>query len=142
MGRARAWQDRLGEGARERILICTGRIYHELDKERERRMDTTTAVITLEELYPFPEAELVNEIARHPSAQLVWVQEEPANMGAMFCVLPHLQRLAGYQPVWTVKRSPSASPATGSKKAHEIEQNTLISVAYYGRDNISIPKEK
>jgi 2-oxoglutarate dehydrogenase E1 component len=120
------------------VLICTGKICHELEREREQREDTSAAVITLEELYPFPESELADEIARHPSAQLIWVQEEPANMGAMFYVLPYLERLAGQRPVWTVKRSPSASPATGSKKAHQIEQRTLISMAFYAREDTSV----
>jgi 2-oxoglutarate dehydrogenase E1 component len=125
-----------------RILICTGKVRHELDKERERRKDMSTAIISLEELYPFPESELTEELAQHPSAQIVWVQEEPANMGAMSYVLPYLRRLAGHRSVWTVKRSPSASPATGSKKAHEIEQSAIVSLAFYARENTSIPKEK
>ena len=115
----------------KRILICTGKIGHELRDERKKRKDSSTAIIFLEQMYPFPEAELVAELERHSSARdIVWVQEEPANMGAMFYVLPRLRHIAGDRPVLSVKRSASASPSTGSAKAHEMEQNTLLTLAF------------
>jgi 2-oxoglutarate dehydrogenase E1 component len=118
-------------GEAERILICTGKIGHELTAERKKRRDTSTAVVFLEQLYPFPEQELVAELDRHGSqGDIVWVQEEPANMGAMFNMLPRLKRIAGERHVLSVKRSSSASPATGSAKAHEVEQKTLLTLAF------------
>ena len=115
----------------ERILICTGKIGHELQAERKKRNDTTTAIVFLEQLYPFPEEEVVAEFDRHgKNADIVWVQEEPANMGAMFNMLPRLKRIAGDRPVLSVKRSSGASPATGSAKAHEVEQKTLLTLAF------------
>ncbi len=117
-------------GAR-RIVLCTGKIGHELRVERKKRKDTSTAIVLVEQLYPFPEAELTAELERHPQARdIMWVQEEPANMGALFYVLPRLRRIAGERPVLTVKRSASASPATGSAKAHEVEQKTLLTLAF------------
>ena len=116
------------EGAR-RVLLCTGKIGHELKRERERLKDTTTAVVFLDQLYPFPEQELAAELARHPGADVVWVQEEPANMGALFFVQPHIERLAG-RKIRTVKRSASGSPATGSARAHAMEQKTLLTLAF------------
>jgi 2-oxoglutarate dehydrogenase E1 component len=117
-----------------RILLCTGKIGHELRAERKRRNDMSTAVVYLEQLYPFPEAELITELERHSNARdIVWVQEEPANMGALFYVLPRLKRVAGKRPVLSVKRSASASPATGSAKAHEVEQKTLVTLAFSGK---------
>jgi len=113
-----------------RIVLCTGKIGHELRVERKKRKDTSTAIVFVEQIYPFPEAELIAELARHPSGDIVWVQEEPANMGPLFYVLPRLRRLAGDRPVLTVKRSASASPATGSAKAHEVEQKTLLALAF------------
>ncbi|MBI2956360.1 MAG: 2-oxoglutarate dehydrogenase E1 component, partial [Acidobacteria bacterium] len=114
-----------------RVLLATGKIVHELRQERRRRGDTSTAIISLEQLYPFPEDELAAALARHPQArELVWVQEEPANMGALFYVLPWLERHAGGRPVRSVKRSASASPATGSAKAHDLEQKTLLTLAF------------
>ena len=101
-----------------------------MKRERERlKQGGTTAVVFLDQLYPFPERELAAELARHPEASIVWVQEEPANMGALFFVLPHVQRLAG-RPVRTIKRSASGSPATGSAKAHVLEQKTLLALAF------------
>jgi 2-oxoglutarate dehydrogenase E1 component len=115
----------------KRILICTGKIGHELREERKKRKNNSTAIVFLEQMYPFPEAELIKELERHSSARdIVWVQEEPANMGAMFYMLPRLRHIAGERPVLSVKRSASASPATGSAKAHEMEQNTLLALAF------------
>ena len=114
-----------------RIVLCTGKIGHELRVERKKRKDTSTAIVFLEQMYPLPEAELSAELARHPGARdIVWVQEEPANMGALSYILPRLRRLAHERPVLSVKRSPSASPSTGSAKAHEVEQKTLLSLAF------------
>jgi 2-oxoglutarate dehydrogenase E1 component len=78
-----------------------------------------------------PRAELTAAIEQHPHArEVVWVQEEPANMGALFYILPRLEHLSGGRPVRSVKRSASASPATGSAKAHELEQKTLLTLAF------------
>jgi 2-oxoglutarate dehydrogenase E1 component len=114
-----------------RVLLCTGKIGHELRDERKKRKDDSTAIVFLEQMYPFPEAELSAELERHASARdIVWVQEEPANMGAMPYVLPRLRHIAGERHVLSVKRSASASPSTGSAKAHEMEQKTLLSLAF------------
>ncbi len=118
-------------GEADRILVCTGKIGHELQAERKKRKDTSTAIVFLEQIYPFPEKELAAEFARHgENGDIVWVQEEPANMGALFNMLPRLQRIAGERHVMSVKRSSSASPATGSAKAHEVEQRTLLALAF------------
>ena len=118
-------------GSARRILICSGKIGHELRHERKQRGDTETAILFLDQLYPFPKNELRAEVARHPNArEIVWVQEEPANMGALSYVLPRIQHYIGGIPVRSVKRSASASPATGSAKAHELEQRTLITLAF------------
>jgi 2-oxoglutarate dehydrogenase E1 component len=115
----------------KRILICTGKIGHELRMERQKRKDFQTAVVFLEQMYPFPEAELAAELGRHATARdIVWVQEEPANMGPLSYMLPRLRRLDPQRPVLSVKRSPSPSPSTGSAKAHEVEQKTLLTLAF------------
>jgi 2-oxoglutarate dehydrogenase E1 component len=114
----------------KQVLVCSGKIGHELREERARRKDISTAIVFLDQLYPFPEEEMAAELARH-TGEIVWVQEEPGNMGALANVVPKLRRLAGEsRPVRSVKRSPSASPATGSAKAHELEQKTLITLAF------------
>jgi 2-oxoglutarate dehydrogenase E1 component len=122
-------------GAR-RVLLCTGKIAHDLRRMRKQIAATDVAIIALEQMYPFPEAELAAELARHSGLrEIVWVQEEPANMGALSYVLPLLERAADGRPVRSVKRSASASPATGSAKAHALEQNTLLTLAFAGRKN-------
>ncbi|HEV2113810.1 MAG TPA: thiamine pyrophosphate-dependent enzyme, partial [Terriglobales bacterium] len=116
----------------DRVLICTGKIGHELRRERAGKKDiaASTAIIFLEQIFPFPEAEMKVELAKHPNArEVVWVQEEPANMGALGFVLPRLERAAGGHRVRSIKRSASASPATGSAKAHDLEQKTLLTLA-------------
>ncbi len=116
-----------------RILIASGKVGHELRGERRRRKDTSTAIFLLEQLYPMPRAEISAAIAEHPHArEMVWVQEEPGNMGAAGFVLPRLDRIAkgAGLVLRSVKRSPSASPATGSAKAHELEQKTLLALAF------------
>jgi 2-oxoglutarate dehydrogenase E1 component len=119
----------------KRILVCTGKIGHELKVERKKRKNASTAIVFVEQLYPFPEAELSKELERHTAArEIVWVQEEPSNMGALSFVLPRLRRIAGKHPVLSVKRSASASPATGSPKAHEVEQKTLLTLAFTTKD--------
>ena len=117
----------------KRLLLCTGKIGHELRIERAKHQDSATGIVFLEQLYPWPEAELAEEIARHSEAhEVVWVQEEPDNMGALSFVMPRLRRLFPDRRVLSIKRSAAASPATGSAKAHDLEQKTLISLALRG----------
>jgi 2-oxoglutarate dehydrogenase E1 component len=112
-----------------RLLICTGKIGHNLRVERAKRKDMSVGIIFIEQLYPWPEAELQAALDQHPDAdEIIWVQEEPANMGAYSYVMPELRRMTG-DHVLSVKRHASATPATGSAKAHEIEEKTLIDVA-------------
>lgn len=126
--------------AADRILVCSGKIGHELRAERERRADASTAIVLLEQLYPFPERELARELERHARArEIVWVQEEPANMGALFFVQPRLQKVGGSRPIRSVKRSASASPATGSVKAHSLEQAALLALAFAGHERAQRP---
>jgi len=124
--------DREVQDAR-RILIASGKVGHELRAERRRRKDTNTAIFFLDQLYPLPRSEIAAAIAEHPHArEIVWVQEEPGNMGAAGYVLPRFERLAKARGLnfRSVKRSASASPATGSAKAHELEQKTLLALAF------------
>jgi len=114
----------------QRVLLASGKIVHELRRERERRKDTTTAILAVDQLYPFPKEELTAAFAQHPNVRdVVWVQEEPANMGALSFFHPRLERALG-RPVRSVRRSASGSPATGSAKAHGIEQQTLLTLAF------------
>ncbi|HZY62929.1 MAG TPA: 2-oxoglutarate dehydrogenase E1 component [Edaphobacter sp.] len=114
-----------------RLLVCTGKIGHNLRMERAKRKDTNVGIIFVEQLHPWPKQELQAALDQHPGAEeIVWVQEEPANMGAYSYVMPLLRRLAGGRAVLSVKRSASATPATGSPKAHDMEEKTLINLAF------------
>lgn len=115
----------------ERIIFCTGKIGHELKRERKRRGDTRTAIIFVDQLFPVPETDLETAIAQHSNArEFLWVQEEPANQGALNFLTPNLERLTRGNALRSVKRSASSSPATGSHTAHEMEQKTLLELAY------------
>ena len=112
-----------------RVLLCTGKIGQELRMERKKLKLSGPAIVSLEQLYPFPEEELQAILGRYKQArEFVWVQEEPANMGALSFVSPRLKRLFGSK-VRSVKRAANSTPATGSAKAHEMEQKTLITLA-------------
>ena len=115
----------------ERLFFCTGKIVHQLRAERERLNADDTAIISIEQLYPFPEGEVAEVIENYPNLKnIFWIQEEPANMGALSFVKPQLERLSGGMKVTTIKRATSASPATGSLKAHTLEQQALLKFAF------------
>jgi 2-oxoglutarate dehydrogenase E1 component len=114
-----------------RVLLATGKIVHDLRAERKKRNDTNTAIFALEQVYPFPERELLKALEQYDTVrEIVWVQEEPANMGALFFLMPRLRRLATPRSVRSVKLSASPSPATGSGKGHEVQQKTLLALAF------------
>ncbi len=116
-----------------RLLLCTGKIGHNLRVEREKRGDMSVGIIFVDQLYPWPEAEIQAAIDQHMGAhEIVWVQEEPANMGPLSYVMPRMKRIVGHRALTSVKRTASASPATGSAKAHELEEKTLINLALGG----------
>jgi 2-oxoglutarate dehydrogenase E1 component len=112
-----------------RVLICTGKIGHELRMERRKQKMQGPAIIMLEQMYPFPEDDLRSVLGRYSNAtEFLWVQEEPANMGAWRFIVPRIRRVVGSK-LRTIKRAANATPATGSAKAHELEQKTLITLA-------------
>jgi 2-oxoglutarate dehydrogenase E1 component len=113
-----------------RVLLCTGKIAHELMDARDQA-DTRVAVIRIEQLYPWPESEILALLDRYPRVEQVWwVQEEPANMGAWNFVHGKLLRvLRDRAELRHIARKASASPASGSQKVHEREQQELIAAA-------------
>jgi 2-oxoglutarate dehydrogenase E1 component len=107
-----------------RVLLGSGKVFHLLDEARGRRDDV--AVVRVEQLYPFPGAELRQALARYPEAVDVrWVQEEPANQGAWGFVRPRLAALLGRAPAY-VGRPAAASPATGNYKVHQEEERAIV----------------
>jgi len=117
-----------------RVLFCTGKIYYELADERTRRGDTATAIVRIEKLYPWwPTLVAAASLDKYPKlADLFWVQDEPSNMGAGQFVTPRLQSLIAGRAIKYefIGRAESASPATGSHKAHVIEQREILDKAF------------
>lgn len=112
-----------------RILFCSGKIYYELLTRRRELKKRNTAIIRLEQLYPFPEKQLANVIKQYPKVrQYFWVQEEPDNMGAWFFIRPRLARLLG-KHIKYIGRNASASPATGFPHIYRQEQAAIIAEA-------------
>jgi 2-oxoglutarate dehydrogenase E1 component len=116
----------------ERILLCSGKVFFDLQQKRLDAKRTDVALIRLEQLYPFPDDSLKRTLATYPEGTLlVWVQEEPENMGAWTYVRYLLgQRAFGRFPLHGVYREASASPATGSANTHHIEQEAILWQAF------------
>src|SRR3984893_15297515 len=114
-----------------RILACTGKIYYELLAAHETRSGPI-AIVRLEQLYPFPQAEFAEVLRRYPSAEHgVGGQGDPRNMGAWAFIRGHVQPMLGAnQAIGYAGRPRSASPAPGSPKGHQREQAQLIEAAF------------
>ncbi len=119
-----------------RVLLCSGKFFYELEAEREKRGETALPIIRLEQLYPFPWAELQETLARYPHLeQISWCQEEPRNMGAWEFVRGRFTDLGDNAiPLDVFSRSEAASPATGSHRAHVIEQRMLLDDIFDNHD--------
>ncbi len=116
-----------------RVLFCTGKIYYELAEERARRADSTTAIIRIEKPYPWWPHLIEESIAKYGKlAEVFWVQDEPSNMGAGNFVTPRLHKILAPRGVKYefIGRAESASPATGSHKAHVLEQQQILRTAF------------
>lgn len=115
-----------------RILLCSGKVCVDLDTSPARSGNRSVAIIRLEELYPVPEQRLREVIARYPACQeLIWVQEEPSNMGAWPFLAPAIRTIAGPAiRVRYVGRPDQGSPAEGSPEVHMAEQSRLVAEAF------------
>jgi len=115
-----------------RLLLCAGKVFYDLLQEKERRAISGTAIVRIEQLYPFPEWNLSKTLEAHARAsEIFWVQEEPQNMGAWYFIERHLHRLL---PVGCdfryVGRPERASAASGSYRIFKQEQESLIRAAF------------
>jgi 2-oxoglutarate dehydrogenase E1 component len=119
-----------GAGVR-RVLVCTGKIYYDLLAERQRSGRDDVALVRLERLAPLPVEELVEALAAYPGdAELVFVQEEPANQGAWPFVALNLHEHLDGRPLRRVSRKAASSPAVGTHKVHEREQAEIVAAAF------------
>lgn len=111
----------------DRLLVCSGKIYYELLEEKNQKGFDNTAILRLEQLYPLPEQALKSLIAKYQGARrIIWVQEEPQNMGAWPFLAQNLSDLA----MSVIARPPSASPASGSSKFHQMQQQKIVEKAF------------
>jgi 2-oxoglutarate dehydrogenase E1 component len=114
-----------------RVLLCSGKIYVDLVGSDRRAAARDMAVVRVEQLYPVPSKTLRATLDAYGAAdEIVWVQEEPENMGAWDFIRPHLVEAAGGRPVRAIARPRSASPAEGSAARHARQQQQLIEAAF------------
>jgi 2-oxoglutarate dehydrogenase E1 component len=110
-----------------KVLLCTGKIYFDLLEKQEKEKRDDVAIVRVEQLHPFPKAQVDAEIAKYKYAKAYWVQEEPENMGYWSYVI----RENGWKVFeGLIARKKSASPATGFLKVHNEEQAKLIEKAF------------
>ena len=114
-----------------RVILGTGKIYHALDAARAGRDDAEVALLRIEQLYPFPAAELATALGRYASAtEVCWVQEEPANQGAWTFVRPRISPLLRPEIRFSyIGRDEAASPATGLYLVHQAEERAILEQA-------------
>ncbi|MFI7300565.1 multifunctional oxoglutarate decarboxylase/oxoglutarate dehydrogenase thiamine pyrophosphate-binding subunit/dihydrolipoyllysine-residue succinyltransferase subunit [Streptomyces sp. NPDC050121] len=120
----------------KKVVFCAGKVYYDLDAERQKRGLTDTAIIRLERLYPLPGAEVQAEVNKYPNAEkYLWTQEEPANQGAWpfiaLNLIDHLDLAVGAdvphgERLRRISRPHGSSPAVGSAKRHQAEQEQLV----------------
>jgi 2-oxoglutarate dehydrogenase E1 component len=115
-----------------RVLLCSGKIYYDLEKHREQYKREDVAILRVEQLYPLRAEHLAAALAPYAeNTPVVWVQEEPHNMGAWrYMFVNHGERLLGKFPFSGITRPASATPATGSHTSHEREQEEIMERAF------------
>jgi 2-oxoglutarate dehydrogenase E1 component len=128
-----------------RLVLCSGKVYYDLvygaAPQYTERSDYLAAkgvaIARVEQLYPFPAEDIEALAASYPSVQeIVWLQEEPQNMGAWIFMAPRLERLLGFKPLY-IGRPEEASPAEGSQTTHNTEQHRIVTEAF-----LNVPARK
>lgn len=127
-----SYQDSEAENI-NRLLICTGKVYYDLLREKQKHQLNDVGIITIEQLYPFPKDEVIQELAkfRHIK-QITWVQEEPRNQGAWFYMQSRMNLsscIDSDQSLQYAGRAYSASPAAGYLQLHKQQQAQLVNEA-------------
>jgi 2-oxoglutarate dehydrogenase E1 component len=129
----RTLTDPEASSATRRLLLCSGKVGYDLLAFRAKHPTPEVAVVRVEQLYPFPADEIAALLSVLPGvAEACWVQEEPQNMGGWSFVQPQLVDLLGGRPLRYVGRPPNPSPATGSARLHQLEQEQLVGEAFSG----------
>ena len=110
----------------KRMILCTGKIYYDLHAKQEEDKRTDVAIVRIEQLHPFPEAQIGKLISKYKKGDIRWVQEESANMGYWDFVMRYLRK----ESIELISRPASASPATGFKKVHDQQQAEILEMAF------------
>lgn len=110
----------------KRVVLCSGKVYYDLEEAREKEKIKDVAILRMEQLHPLPKTQLMEALKAYEGAELVWVQEEPENMGYWNYILRMLYKDL---KIDVIARKPSASPATGYNKVHVAEQAAIINKA-------------
>lgn len=110
----------------KRIVLCTGKVFYDLQEVQQKKKIKDTALVRIEQLYPFPEKQLNAIFKKYKGAKLVWMQEEPLNMGYW----SFIKRMMPDTEIQSVTRKASASPATGYSKVHKVEQEKIVNEAF------------
>lgn len=118
----------------ERVVLCSGKLYYDLIKERDA-VNSPTALVRVEELSPFPSARLAEVLGRYTNVRdIVWVQEEPYNQGAYSHIRPRVERvlesLEGQKRLRYVGRKPDAVPAPGVSRVYAAQQKGVLRGAF------------
>ena len=115
-----------------RVIICSGKVYYDLVKAREAKKSKDTAIIRIEQLYPFPHKAFATELKRYPNVtELVWTQDEPQNQGAWFFIQHNIhENMFEGQKLGYSGRPASASPACGYSHLHQEQQKSLVDGAF------------
>ncbi|MDC3177902.1 2-oxoglutarate dehydrogenase E1 component [Pelagibacteraceae bacterium] len=119
---------------KKRLIICSGKIYFELADHITKNKINTLSIIRLEQIYPFPYENFRDELKHYTDAEIIWVQEEPKNMGAWGFAKGRLESVmqeakVKQEKIYYVGRSPAASPAAGSLERHLNNQETILKMA-------------
>ena len=123
-----------------RVIMCSGKVYYDLVKARETKKSKDTAIIRVEQLYPFPHKSFAAELKKYPHVtELVWCQDEPQNQGAWFFIQHNiLENMHDGQKLGYAGRPPSASPACGYAHLHQEQQKALVDAAFAKLKGVSV----
>jgi 2-oxoglutarate dehydrogenase E1 component len=114
-----------------RLIFCSGKVYVDLAGSNQRAANPQIAICRVEQLYPVPMRDLRSLVSQYAAAEeIVWVQEEPENMGALDFIRPFLLEAAAGRPVRAIARPRSASPAEGSAARHARQQQAIVEAAF------------
>ena len=110
----------------KRILFCSGKFYYDLLEEQQKGKRKDVAIIRIEQLFPWPQHQIFTILKKYKGAEIVWVQEEPENMGPWTYILRKYKDRINHG----IYRKASASPATGFSKVHQVVQSDLVKKAF------------